>query len=214
MLENYNIKKLDLQILPNEKLVDEMKHWGKIMGNLRMVPYVTGKGWAGNIGFRDCENIWVTCSGGMIDEIKVEDVIGISKFNNEICFWGDMNKKPTSEWEIYWGIFRKRKDVNAILHGHDLFSLEVAEKLGELYSEKVALTRHVTESGSPEFRKDILEILTDTNSYLIGRQHGFFALGKTFEEAGLLALEFRSKANELMVGENEYNCLLKKYHIG
>jgi L-fuculose-phosphate aldolase len=214
MQENYQIERILCKKRPKEKLANEMMLWGKIMGDLRMVPYVEEKGWAGNIGFRENDTIWVTPSGGIIDDIKPDDLMGITKKGNKIVFFGDKEKKPTSEWEIYWIIFKKRPDINVILHGHDLFALETAKKLTEEYPKEVALTTKVTEAGSSEFRDDMLEIVTDTNTYLVGKEHGFFALGKTFEEAGKLALEFRSRANELMIGKGKYKELLDKYHIG
>lgn len=214
MPEHYKIERMDCDIRPDRDLANEMIHWGKIMGELRMVPYVTGKGWAGNIGFMLGSIIWVTPSGGVIDDIRFEDIMGISeRGDGRLVYWGNPEKKPTSEWEIYWGLSKERPDINAILHGHDLFALETAEDLCRLYPDDVALTRSVTESGSPEFRDEILEIITDTNDYLIGREHGFFALGRTFEEAGMLALRFRSRANEIMIGKGKYQEILDKYHI-
>ncbi len=199
---------------PSDKLAQAMIHWGKIMGALKMVPYVSGKGWAGNMGFSEKGSVWVTPAGGVINDIKMGDIVGISQEGNKMVFWGQAGKKPTSEWEIFWEIFKKRKDIKAILHGHDLFALETAEALVKQNPEKVALTKGVTDAGSAEFRDEILEILTGKNTYLIGKGHGFFALGKTFEEAGMLSLEFRSMASELMVGSEEYKRLLDKYHIG
>lgn len=214
MSEHYKMARINRKIRPNKGLADEMIHWGKIMGGLRMVPYVTEKGWAGNIGFREDEMIWVTPSGGIINDIKLEEIMGICEEDGNIVYWGHQERKPTSEWEIYWGIFRERLDVNAILHGHDLFALETAERLRETYPNEVGLTKSVTESGSAEFRDEILEILTPKNKYLIGREHGFFALGKNFEETGMLSLEYRSKANEIMIGNKEYQRILEKYHVG
>ena len=135
MSRHYKIERVDWKIKPNKRLADEMVHWGKVMGGLRMVPYVTGKGWAGNIGFREDNIVWVTPSGGGINDIKLEEIMGISESDGEGFYWGHPEKKPTSEWEIYWGIFKERNEVNAILHGHDLFALETAEILRESYPD-------------------------------------------------------------------------------
>lgn len=195
-----------------EDVVAEMCRWGRIMGRLRMVPYVSGKGWAGNMGCRDGDVVWVTRSGSEIDTVAAKDIVGLSPSGAVIAFWGTDGVRPTSEWEIYWEIFQSRPDVRAVLHGHDALVLETASQLCERYPEAV-LTKSVTESGSAEFRDEVLDILTDATSYLIGRDHGFFALGSTFEKAGLLALDFRSRAIEAMVGPKEYDALLRKYHL-
>lgn len=214
MAKPHKIERINCKKRPSIKLANEMILWGKIMGHLRMVPHVAGKGWAGNIAFRENDAVWVTSAGCIIDNIKIGDIIGITEKDNKIVFWGYTDKKPTSEWEIHWGVFKKRHDINIILHGHDPLALETAEKLNEIYSNEVALTKRITEAGSPEFRDEMLEIATNTNSYLIGRNHGFFSLGKTFNDAGALALEFRSRSNELMMGKENYKKLLDKYNIG
>lgn len=198
MLEHYKIEKIDCEEKPDRILVNDMMHWGRIMGSMKMVPYVDGKGWAGNIGFRKDRNIWVTCSNCVINDIKLEDIVGITKVGKSIGFFGYQTKKPTSEWEIYWEIFKQKPYINAILHGHDSLTLEIAERLKKNYPNDVALTKGITKSGSAEFRDEILEIINSDSSYiyLIGRGHGFFALGKSFEEAGKIALTFRTRAEK------------------
>lgn len=213
MKNSYEIQKIISKKTPNKKLANEMIFWGKIMGALNMVPYVSEKGWAGNMGFRENEIIWVTPSGGGINKLKIEEIVGITNDQNKIVYFNTSDKKPTSEWEIYYKIFKKRPEINAILHGHDLFALETAEKLNKIYNE-VALTKSITGSGTLEFRDEILSILTKDNNYLIGKAHGFFSLGRDFEQAGILALDFRTKANKLLIGIEKYNSILNKYHIG
>ena len=193
---HYKIKRIDYKEKPDRILANNMVYWGRIMSSMKMVPYVDGKGWAGNIGFRKDKNIWVTCSNCMINDIKLEDIIGITKVDKNIGFFGHQTKKPTSEWEIYWEIFKQKPYINAILHGHDSLTLETAERLKGNYPDDVALTKSVTKSGSTEFRDEILEFVNPDSShiYLIGREHGFFALGKSFEEAGEIALIFKTRA--------------------
>ena len=219
MAEHYEISKTRTNVSPNPVLVEQTAYLGRVMGALEMVPYVQGKGWAGNIGFREVSYkderiIWVTSSGCEIDRITSNDIVGIKETQDGIVYWGAPDKKPTSEWENYWVLFQKRPDVNAILHGHDLLALETAEALRDAFPKEVALTRGVTPFGNAEFRDQIAEIVTPTNTYLIGREHGFFALGRTFEEAGMLALRFRSLATQAMIGEERYQAMLKRYHIG
>ncbi len=197
MAEHYKIERTEYSGKPHPELVSEMIYWGKVMGDLDMVPYVKGKGWAGNIGFKENDIIWVTPSGCVINDIKVDEIMGIKKIDGRFFYFGHAGKQPSSEWEIYWVLFDNIPGINSILHGHDSSTVEVAEQLRNEYPDKVAITECVTASGSAEFRDDILKIYTDRHFYLVGREHGFFALGKTFKEAGESALSFRKTAIEL-----------------
>ena len=74
----------------------------------------------------------------------------------------------------------------------------------------------------PAENKDFFESMPSKTAFFLGMitaflvlgTIGFFALGKSFEETGFLALKFRSMATELLMGQEKYKELLRKYHIG
>lgn len=203
---------------PDNDKAKKLVLWGKIFDRLWMAPYVEGKGSSGNIGFRMPHGICVTPSGGALGELTTGDIMTVVDVREEgekvsVFFYGHPEKKPTSEALIYWDIFKKRSDVDVILHGHDSICLEKTTRMKEIFHNEVSVTQAVTGAGSFEFRKDIEGLLSGSEPYLIGKGHGFFALGKTFEEAGLLALRFRTEAINLLFGKEFIEGLKKKYDL-
>ena len=210
--------RVDDGISPDDKISRDLILWGKIFDRLWMAPYVEGKGSSGNIGFRMPHGICVTPSGSSLGELEVEDIMTVVDVKEEdgeisVFFYGHPEKKPTSEALIYWDIFKARDDADVVLHGHDSFCLEKDSEIYNNFSEEIAMTKVVQEAGSFELRSDIQGILSGEESYLVGKGHGFFALGKNFEEAGLLALRFRTEAINLLFGEEFIEEVKKKYDL-
>ncbi|MDD5438828.1 MAG: class II aldolase/adducin family protein [Candidatus Omnitrophica bacterium] len=206
------------RVQPDRSKALLMVSWGKIFDSLWMAPYVKGKGSAGNMGFRMPGGICVTPSGGALGELSPEHIMTVIDVRDEkpgikVYFYGHPGKRPTSEALIYWDIFKKRKDVDVVLHGHDSLCLETSNAVMALHRNEVCMTPRITEAGSQEFRRDINCILSARKNYLIGKGHGFFALGKTFGEAGILALKYRTEATGLLLGKKFMERLKKKYDL-
>lgn len=203
---------------PDHFKSEEMVLWGKILDRLWMAPFVEGKGSSGNMGFRIPHGICVTPSGSALRSLTVRDIMTVSRVEDagrgvQVFFYGSHDKVPTSEALIYWDIFKKRKNVNVVLHGHDSICLEESAGVKKKFRGEVAMTQKISDAGSLEFRKDIKGILEGRASYLIGKGHGFFALGSTFEEAGLLALKFRTEAMKLLLGKQFIKRIKNKYDL-
>jgi ribulose-5-phosphate 4-epimerase/fuculose-1-phosphate aldolase len=95
-------------------------------------------------------------------------------------------RDPSSESMIHFAIYRQRKDVNAIFHGHSQEILTCADKLG------VPETIKEEPYGTGELVQRVLEVLAD-KQFLIMKNHGFISLGKTMKEAGELAMAIQQK---------------------
>lgn len=204
---------------PDPVSVKNLILWGSIFDNLWMAPYVKGKGSAGNMGFRAGRKICVTASGGRLGSLGPGDIMTIVDVRTKngkpsVYFYGRAAKNPTQEALIYWDIFRKRKDVNVILHGHDLFALDNTAHMRRMFPRDIAITRTMAEAGSAELRRQIIEALTGRTSYLIARGHGFFALDATFEDAGRTALKVRQAVFNRITGRDYIGALKRKYEIG
>lgn len=200
---------------PRIALARQLVAWGKIFDDLGMAPYVNGKGSAGNMGFKSDGRVFVTPSGGCLGNLDIEDIMAVINYDeitNNLYFHGSRGKNPTSEALIYWDIFNEREDISVILHGHDLLSLEKANALMKKHPGMISITPNVTEAGSKEFRKEMHDLSKSKKNYLVGKGHGFFALGKTFDEAGSMSLRMRTEAINLFLGD-KIKKLNKKYSI-
>jgi len=134
----------------------------------------------------------------------------IKQYNQLIDLYPDSEYAPQARYSLGWSYFAQGDYKEA----KKAFSTMVRKfPVHQLAEDGIAVTSRVTGAGSPEFRADIRGLLSGGASYLIGKGHGFFALGKTFDEAGLLALRFRTEATGLMLGKKVIEELKRKYEI-
>jgi ribulose-5-phosphate 4-epimerase/fuculose-1-phosphate aldolase len=84
--------------------------------------YVLGT--AGNISARVCGTnyIAITPAGSSFEMLEMED-IPIIDMDGKAVFG---KRKPSSEFEIHCAIYKRRSDVNSILHTHSKFSTAIS----------------------------------------------------------------------------------------
>lgn len=72
----------------------------------------------GNISARDTDGtIWVTPAGMCKGDVTVADLVRLDLDGNVL----DGTRKPTSERTTHLEFYRRRPDVNAVVHGHPLY---------------------------------------------------------------------------------------------
>ena len=91
-------------------------------------------------------------------------------------------RDPSSESMLHFAIYRARKDVQAVFHGHSREILLCVNKLN------LPETREKAPYGSIELVRSVMDVLGDADFVLI-RKHGFVSLGATMKEAGERAIE-------------------------
>jgi ribulose-5-phosphate 4-epimerase/fuculose-1-phosphate aldolase len=91
-------------------------------------------------------------------------------------------RDPSSESMFHFAIYRERKDIHAVFHGHSREILKCVNRLN------LPETREKTPYGSIELVRGVMEVLGNANFILI-RKHGFISLGATMHEAGERAIE-------------------------
>ena len=96
--------------------------------------------------------------------------------------------RPSTDALLHVEVYRLRPDVGAILHGHDVTALVHAETLGLPMTQQSAATRSPVD--------DICALARD-HDYLLLREHGFLALGRSIEEAGALYESIYRRARAL-----------------
>ena len=99
-------------------------------------------------------------------------------------------RDPSSESMMHHEIYRRRKEVGAIFHGHDR----------EIVAHAVALDLPVTGTEQPPGTVALLEEamkVLGKNDFLVLKNHGFLALARTMAEAGALALRIKKQVDKL-----------------
>ncbi|RLE50688.1 MAG: class II aldolase/adducin family protein [Candidatus Methanomethylicota archaeon] len=161
----------------------------------------------GNISVRIAgfDQMWITPSGPYKPWIKEEDLIRM-KFDGEVV---EGRHKPSIEWKMHAEIYKRRNDVNAIVHAHNPFTLGltlagvnlepitaeaalIIDKLG-----KVAFAY----PGSEELAKKVGEEFEKGKNAVILENHGVVCSGTTLEEALSIAEVLEEVAIALFVSK-------------
>lgn len=124
----------------------------------------------------------------------------------------DSQRKPSSEYGFHTILYRKRADVNAVVHTHSVYATTVACLNMELPAvhylvgfagKKVPLAPYAT-FGSPELAKNVIKTIGNYNAVLLAN-HGLIAvgnqIGNAFDAAEELELVARIYIQALSVGK-------------
>ncbi|OGC07565.1 hypothetical protein A2526_03875 [candidate division WOR-1 bacterium RIFOXYD2_FULL_36_8] len=169
---------------PDDPRIERLKYWCMEFIKEDLMPSY-GDGAYGNLSFRlkegFCEFI-VTASG--LKSVSAESFVKVTSIDfDRQTVYVQGTRAPSSESMFHFLIYQKRKDVNAIFHGHSQKILDIAEEL------KLPSTLKEEPYGTLELAKAILDILNE-NNFIIIKNHGFLAFGKTMDIAGARALSF------------------------
>jgi L-fuculose-phosphate aldolase len=149
-------------------------------------------GTSGNISLRlnkpgKQQLITITPTSRHYDTLRVND-IPIINFDGKNV---EGNLAPSIETPLHIGIYRARKDVNAIIHTHSVFASAAAvagldipvilEDQAALLGGEIKLAEYAG-SGTQEQLKNVLGALGNRNAVLLAN-HGVVGMGKTMRDA-------------------------------
>jgi ribulose-5-phosphate 4-epimerase/fuculose-1-phosphate aldolase len=186
----FNISFVSDQI-PRDARIEELKEWCRIFQRNGLTPEFEGN-YTGNLSFRCRGGLVITASG-----LKSKQNLGNDCFvyvkdydeqSNTVYVEGSM--QPSSEAVMHYLIYKTRREVNAVFHGHNDAIIMNAEKLG------FPVTEREHDPGTAELAKEALKILENKNLGVL-KNHGFVSLGRTMKEAGELALAALKRGREL-----------------
>jgi len=110
------------------------------------------------------------------------EVVSYDEKKNEISARGI--KEPSSETFLHVMIYERRNDINAIFHGHYLDLPNLPETPEEHPYGTLELAYAVAG-------------LAESNDLILAKNHGFFSLGKTTDQAGNRILDaIKDKGDE------------------
>ncbi len=176
--------------VPLDQRIEELKYWCGEFHRSNLAP-PHKKGTLGNLSFRlkDGENAFIITGSGVGLSYELSDdaftTVHSCDLTKGIVFTSG-TKEPSMESMLHFAIYNRRKDVNAVFHGH---SGDILSRAGNLM---VPETKQKAPHGSMELVQSVLEILDD-KFFLVMKDHGFVSLGKTMKEAGELALHMRTR---------------------
>src|SRR3989339_338221 len=165
------------RILSNDKIL-ELINWCKEFNKIGFV----GE-FAGNLSFRSDDGFIISCSKADFCNVGVGDfveVIGVDISKRDV--YANGIKEPSSESFLHNEIYSRRRDVNAIFHGHSDDFLKYGDKLS------LPITEKEQPGGTIELMREVVNVL-DNNSFILIRNHGFISLGDSIGTAGNLAVK-------------------------
>ena len=142
----------------------------------------------GNLSYRVGDDMWISPTGCVLDELEVDDWVKVSLVTGEPY---PHRYKPSSEVILHREIFRTRPDVRAIMHSHppnvialSLLAIEIKPIGSEApisLGERIPLVPCEIPT-SPRLGDAVARYSNDFNVMVL-ENHGLVTLGKSNREA-------------------------------
>jgi L-fuculose-phosphate aldolase len=152
-------------------------------------------GTAGNISARvgDFEQFLITPSAYPYDKLTPEDLI-LADFNGEILA-GSL--KPSIEFSMHLGIYKKRPEVRAVVHTHSKYATAVSAMAGveEIPAIDIETFSYIggavpivpfAPPGSLELAKAVVDYIGDRGGVIL-ESHGAIGVGTTMDAAMIVS---------------------------
>lgn len=151
-------------------------------------------GTSGNVSCRRHGGMLITPSGIHYQALVREDIVAMD-FDGQV----EPGEKriPSSEWRMHAAIYRKRPDVEAIVHGHSPAATAVAclgrdippfhYMIAIAGGDSIRCARYAT-FGTDELAELAVAALEGRRACLLAN-HGFLAVGRSLDEALAVAAE-------------------------
>ena len=160
---------------------------------------VSGK--SGNVSIKIGDYIAITPTLKPINGLDEKDIVLVDMDGNPLT-----KGKPSSEVGMHMGIYKKRNDVNAIVHTHSPYAtgfsfnyekLEILEDYCKFYNTNLSSVEF-EKPGSKELALKASERIVE-NDALILKKHGTLCVGKNLKEAESLAIFIEEAAKTQFV---------------
>jgi L-fuculose-phosphate aldolase len=176
-------------------LRDKLVSTAKKMSALGLTP-----GMSGNVSVRTSSGMLVTPSGMPYEDLVPDDAVAV-QLDGTIR---PGQRTPSSEWQLHRDILASRKDVEAIVHTHSLFSTTLSmlrRSIPSVHymvvlagSDEIPCAEYAT-FGSAELALNAVTALRGGSACLLAN-HGMVALGATLDGALRLAAEVETLASQ------------------
>ena len=143
-----------------------------------------GLGDHGNMSCRTVEGLVITARATKKGQLRPEqfvEVIELEEPPSRLLLRCRGRFLPSTDALLHLRLYRCRPEITAILHGHDPATLARQASL------QLPLTQHSALRPSLELIEEVCELATQ-HDYILLRDHGFIALGRSLED-GLRLVE-------------------------
>jgi len=156
------------------------------MKSLHQRGLMTGIGGNASARHMNSEEVWITPSGLYKPELKPSDLVKIDLEGKTL----EGIFKPSMEWYFHTAIYRRRADVNAVLHTHSPFTTGLAladVKIRPITLEAATMLAKVpilpfAYPGTEDLGKQVGEAIMGSRAVVL-QNHGVVAVGFDLIEA-------------------------------
>ena len=165
-----------------------------------------------SIRFRNKKWMWITPSGVPRYKLHSNDLVKVHLKTGKV--FG--NIKPSIELNLHRNIYKKRRDVNAIVHTHSPFTIAFSissSKFQHVIEEaKIVVGQPVIIPNKPSGSMDLAESVSDafqqgeednncTTKAVVIKNHGVVAVGKDIHQARAVVESLEEWAKILAIAE-------------
>jgi Ribulose-5-phosphate 4-epimerase and related epimerases and aldolases len=160
-------------------------------------------GRSGNVSVRTRHGFLITPSGIAYEEMNARDIVELDFAGNVLA--GSL--KPSSEWHMHRAIYRKRNDVNAIVHVHSPYATGIActrkavpafhYMVTVLGGDSIPCARYAT-FGTEKLARNAVTALSHLKACLLAN-HGQIAVGEDLAAAFRYAGEVENLAKQYYI---------------
>lgn len=169
-------------MLFKNKQIEKIIKYGKICGEKNYTP-----GYSGNISARYKDGLLITTSGSSNGYLTPNDIVYTNNDGNSL----EKGKKPSSEKFLHIEIYKRRPEINYVIHvhapylssfasaGRDLMAPVMAENV--FYFGGIPLAEYALPS-TMELVENTVKYFDEYDAVLMAN-HGFVVASKTIEDA-------------------------------
>lgn len=147
---------------------------------------VVGPG--GNISVRVENTVYIKASGVSFEDASENDYIAVDLDTGDVL---EGSKKPSSEIWMHLECYKRREDINAVIHTHPVYSIAYAFQdeplklftpdMVALLGSEIPVIEYVVPGGK-EFADAVGKVIVDHNGVLV-KNHGLVTVGSNLREA-------------------------------
>ena len=153
----------------------------------------------GNLSVRVCGDLMLcTPSGISYDKLRAEDMVLVNILTDRSLTTREtsMGVKATSESILHTEIYRRRKDVNGIIHTHSKHACVFAAAEKGFPDGKINVSDYAP-AGSRQLANNVADALDDSEGAIMAH-HGMVAVGTDLFDAFEKAVEVEKEAEKIL----------------
>jgi L-fuculose-phosphate aldolase len=159
------------------------------------------RGAGGNVSAREGDIMWISPSGFSLKDATPKDYPGVSIARGEIVHG---RHRPSSEVLMHLAIYRRRADVEAVIHTHPPIAIALTaagHDLQPMFADyyvylggNVPHIPYVTVT-TPELAREVENVVAAVDCYgIVLRNHGAITVGTSIKEAYFRTLAIEEQA--------------------